>query len=480
MDYLEDTDFRRAIAPPPSEIGTRWAINRNPSVYLGWLHATGYNNYLTEAYLDLLECLPSKYYVSFIMKMPKEHRLSLMNHQVDREKTFYADWPHENIPHLSGYELAKGGYYYMGRGDQVQCAFCHVIVENWEETDNPLIKHSDCPLAQERNTENVKQVPVDITDQELASFTVFGDAEEVLRDSTRVSLCQVTARQRISKFRDNQERRRTYQNWPNQAINYINLTEAGFFYINIDDWVQCFSCGIILYDWHVGDDPLTEHLKLSMKCPFLLTFLGQEFINLSLSRFSSMEVQPKLDYTRPIRLKELPRQQSSDSENEMFELGDILGFTQQEMNKAVRKNKNKPFAKFEKMIRAVVEIKMEQHRRVRTRRPAQSPQSQSPSRGQSPSGRRSPSRGQSPTPGTSADKKGEESDEELDYVPCFCCRKRNQMVVAYYLALPCGHLVYCSDCVDEVREKHENQQTSLCPYSPCRAPVLATKRVFCQ
>ena len=37
--------------------------------------------------------------------------------------------------------LAKAGLYYLGIADQVKCAFCNGILQNWEPTDDPMAEH---------------------------------------------------------------------------------------------------------------------------------------------------------------------------------------------------------------------------------------------------------------------------------------------------------------------------------------------------
>ena len=38
-------------------------------------------------------------------------------------------------------ELAKAGFFFVGHGDQVQCAFCACVVGYWEEGDFPIDDH---------------------------------------------------------------------------------------------------------------------------------------------------------------------------------------------------------------------------------------------------------------------------------------------------------------------------------------------------
>lgn len=73
----------------------------------------------------------------------------------------------------------------------------------------------------------------------------------------------------------------TFQNkWPLQYISPKSLAEAGFFYLQHEDRVQCPFCEIIIYNWTQDDKPLREHIKKSPKCPFLM---GQEVGNIPLS-----------------------------------------------------------------------------------------------------------------------------------------------------------------------------------------------------
>lgn len=68
--------------------------------------------------------------------------------------------------------------------------------------------------------------------------------------------------------------------WPLRCITPESLSEAGFFYLQDEDKVQCPFCRIIISKWTQGDKPLREHMKKSPKCPFLI---GQDVGNVPLS-----------------------------------------------------------------------------------------------------------------------------------------------------------------------------------------------------
>lgn len=47
------------------------------------------------------------------------------------------------------------------------------------------------------------------------------------------------------------------------------LARAGFFFVHEDlDTVQCFYCGVQIYQWEATDDPVMEHLKYAPDCWF--------------------------------------------------------------------------------------------------------------------------------------------------------------------------------------------------------------------
>ena len=65
-------------------------------------------------------------------------------------------------------------------------------------------------------------------------------------------------------------RLKTFDLWSSQIQpNKFDLCSAGFYYIGRSDIVECFSCGLRLYQWKKWDNPLTEHNKFSTNCLFI-------------------------------------------------------------------------------------------------------------------------------------------------------------------------------------------------------------------
>lgn len=65
------------------------------------------------------------------------------------------------------------------------------------------------------------------------------------------------------------ERIRTFYNW-SRIQTPDALASAGFFRTpdaGADD-VQCFYCGIRVFDWEDSDEPLSEHIRWSQNCKF--------------------------------------------------------------------------------------------------------------------------------------------------------------------------------------------------------------------
>lgn len=72
---------------------------------------------------------------------------------------------------------------------------------------------------------------------------------------------------RTSPFVSYLERLRTFNCW-SRIQTPDSLARVGFFRTGGLDEVQCFYCGIRIFDWEPHDDPLSEHLRWSSDCVF--------------------------------------------------------------------------------------------------------------------------------------------------------------------------------------------------------------------
>lgn len=63
----------------------------------------------------------------------------------------------------------------------------------------------------------------------------------------------------------------SFTNWSNPFVNKQKLAEAGFFYKNYSDVVECPYCHIEGHNWVEGDDPLQDHKDWSPNCPYIIS-----------------------------------------------------------------------------------------------------------------------------------------------------------------------------------------------------------------
>jgi hypothetical protein len=64
-------------------------------------------------------------------------------------------------------------------------------------------------------------------------------------------------------------RESTFQNWPQNKIDFHNLVSAGFYYESNGDEVVCFSCNVRISGWSGSSHAFLVHRSLSPNCSFL-------------------------------------------------------------------------------------------------------------------------------------------------------------------------------------------------------------------
>jgi hypothetical protein len=221
-----------------------------------------------------------------------------MNREKDRLHTFDNKWPHD---FLTKEVLAKNGFYFLGRGDEVRCAFCKVEIMKWENGDDPAVDHkrwaAQCPLVNGRDTDNI---PLDRTvkDEEKEFFL---QNEEILRqgsdecgtsapvESSEEELIQQNHERGVCTakltgpahpaYASLDARLASFKDWPkNMGRNVENLVEAGFFYTGKGDQTKCFYCNGGLKDWDHEDIPWEQHAQWFDKCAFVKLLKGDAYI----------------------------------------------------------------------------------------------------------------------------------------------------------------------------------------------------------
>ncbi|XP_043547057.1 baculoviral IAP repeat-containing protein 2 [Chiloscyllium plagiosum] len=62
----------------------------------------------------------------------------------------------------------------------------------------------------------------------------------------------------------------TFAHFPSNAlVSERSLARAGFYYTGVSDKVQCFSCGITVDNWQVGDNAFERHRRCNPSCSFI-------------------------------------------------------------------------------------------------------------------------------------------------------------------------------------------------------------------
>lgn len=180
----------------------------------------------------------------------------------------FAAWP-ASAP-VSPHQLASAGFYYIGNGDEVRCAFCKVEIMRWQHGDDPLSDHRrwapQCKFVQELMCNS---------DSDAAAAAASND-ECGHRDSTK----DAGDSPKHPAFNSYNARIKTYENlWPRGLSQTPHqLASAGFFYTGVGDNVVCFHDDCRLSGWASSEDPWREHARWFANCPYVRKVKGFEYV----------------------------------------------------------------------------------------------------------------------------------------------------------------------------------------------------------
>lgn len=207
-----------------------------------------------------------------------------MRREDERLKTF-DKWP---ISFLSPELLAKNGFYYLGRGDEVRCAFCKVEIMRWVEGDDPAKDHQrwapQCPFL--RHMSSSGNVPLDTP-------AISG------RDECGVR-APLTARSIPMpgpvhpRYASVSARLRSFKDWPRSMRQKPeDLAEAGFFYTGQGDKTKCFYCDGGLKDWENDDVPWEQHARWFDRCAYVQLVKGRDYVQRVITEACAISEGPK-------------------------------------------------------------------------------------------------------------------------------------------------------------------------------------------
>ncbi|GFR02900.1 hypothetical protein TNCT_227411 [Trichonephila clavata] len=181
----------------------------------------------------------------------------VMKYELNRFNSFTDRWP---LTYVNPKELAENGFFYLQSEDQVQCAFCGIVIDDWNVGDKPLKEHMKkapkCPFLL---TLNVGNVPMNKSKPQGPKLNKY-----VQNINPKNSY-----KPRRPQMSDLKSRLLTYKGWPLIMLSSKQLAECGFYYTGVLDVVTCFYCNISLGNWEINDDPLTEHEKFFPHCGYL-------------------------------------------------------------------------------------------------------------------------------------------------------------------------------------------------------------------
>lgn len=221
----------------------------------------------------------------------------------------FASWP---IVFMSPVELARAGFYYLGRGDSCRCAFCGSYVGDWVEGDEPMAEHLNlfpmCPYVRGLEVGNVEFMAEAQTSAQQSNDDPGHDETglrwmpahrspnagpekgNVLPNNFMSKIGQVSGKEEnigIIKhtgplhpnYATLEARQRTFREWPPALKQQPQeLAEAGFYYIGLSDQVKCFYCDGGLRNWQPEDVPWMEHSRWFSKCVFVRLVKGDDFV----------------------------------------------------------------------------------------------------------------------------------------------------------------------------------------------------------
>nr|ADY38394.1 inhibitor of apoptosis protein 2 [Penaeus vannamei]AGC24180.1 inhibition of apoptosis protein [Penaeus vannamei] len=197
----------------------------------------------------------------------------------------YKNW---SLSWLSPEELAADGLYYLGRNDLCLCAFCRGYFMKWEKGNTPRGEHiryyPDCPFI---NNKPVGNIPLVRSHESMNNNASCGNAPEVSNSNSEPDHKGKDANNSGDKekglipkivnepdstidFRNEENRLKSFENWPLDWLSPDDLAADGFLYLGTDDYCRCVFCNQIIGKWETGDTPRGEHKKHNSQCAFIL------------------------------------------------------------------------------------------------------------------------------------------------------------------------------------------------------------------
>ncbi|XP_027839595.2 putative inhibitor of apoptosis isoform X1 [Aphis gossypii] len=231
-----------------------------------------------------------------------------------------------SLDFLTPLDMAIAGFTYSGTEDRVTCNNCNIILVNWKQGDNPLQKHiyhspncsfiNSFTLTFTSRLKSFHNWPVNFLrpdNMAEAGFCYLGVKDLVKCIECKRDFCGWSQEKNpiqehilkspdcpfISKFVSTVDRRvMTFHNWPVNFLSADNMAVAGFYYLGIEDLVNCIECKRDFCGWSQEKNPIQEHILKSPDCPFI-----SKFVSTVSGRVKTFHNWP-VDFLRPVNMAE--------------------------------------------------------------------------------------------------------------------------------------------------------------------------------
>ncbi|XP_017275162.1 E3 ubiquitin-protein ligase XIAP [Kryptolebias marmoratus] len=168
--------------------------------------------------------------------------------------------------------LARAGFYFTGNGDRVCCFSCQKTVDNWCSGDTPVERHKEvsptCTFLKCCHRPSFNPC----LGTSLTNGSTYDEAAEDMqyRLSTG-AVVDETPYPMAPHMKSEEARLRSFSLWPlSSPMRPRDLAQAGFYYLEEGDHVQCFCCGGRLNGWEAEDVAWEEHATHFPRCFFIL------------------------------------------------------------------------------------------------------------------------------------------------------------------------------------------------------------------
>ena len=250
------------------------------------------------------------------------------------------------------------------------------------------------------------------------------------------------------RFATETSREDSFKQWKGKVSMKL-LSNAGFYYTKFGDSVKCFFCSGELKEWEESDLPWEEHCRWFPDCYFLLGSKGEEYVEDVYMRTE----KGKRCKRRVEKYREKVKQITHNNDTEEMKLiCKKLGYSQNDIEQVLVLN-GKPFERIGFMIEALHIFENDfttvENSSTLLKNDAKSIDSL---------------------------KKDKDQTKQSKLAQCVS-ETHEKKVIANHISLPCGHLIYCSECKEKALTECSSE-VKPCPIDGCQVEIKAFMKIY--